>query len=154
MYGQLKLAGEGIVKELHNNYTIIRPTAVYGPDDDQSRVLPLFISKAKAGETLIVKSYDNALDFTHVDDIVQGILLGMEWTGVYNISYGSSQLLENVARYICEKVNSGTVKVELNDFEYPKRGTMNIDKAKHELGYKPTKHVFQGIDDLLWKLDL
>ena len=57
--------------------------------------------------------------------------------------------LENVANYICEKVGSGTVKVELNDFEYPKRGSMDISKAKQVLGYKPTKNVFQGIDELV-----
>jgi nucleoside-diphosphate-sugar epimerase len=152
LYGQLKLSGEGIVKELHNNYTIIRPTAVYGPGDDPSRVLPLFIKKAKAGEQLTVKGHDNELDFTHVDDIVQGIILGMDSpdpNSIYNISYGQAVPLENVANYICEKVGSGTVKVELNDFEYPKRGSMDISKAKQVLGYKPTKNVFQGIDELV-----
>ena len=152
LYGQLKLSGEGIVKELHNNYTIIRPTAVYGPGDDPSRVLPLFIKKAKAGEQLTVKGHDNELDFTHVDDIVQGIILGMDSpdpNSIYNISYGQAVPLENVANYICEKVGSGSVKVVLNDFEYPKRGSMDISKAKQVLGYKPTKNVFQGIDELV-----
>ena len=36
LYGQLKLAGEGIVRELHRHWTIIRPTAVYGPGDNPS----------------------------------------------------------------------------------------------------------------------
>ena len=153
LYGQLKLTGESIVKELHDNYTIIRPTAVYGQDDDPSRVLPKFINLAKNNKELIVKGHDNSLDFTHVDDVVQGIILGFDApemsSRVYNISYGKSQPLENVAKYICDKVGSGSVKVELNDFEYPQRGTMDISKAKNELGFKPTQDVYNGIDNLL-----
>jgi len=68
---------------------------------------------------------------------------------VYNISYGRSQPLENVAKYICEKVGSGSVKIELNDFEYPQRGTMDITKAKQELGYQPTHDVYKGVDQLI-----
>ena len=41
LYGQLKLAGEGIVKLLHKNYTIIRPSAVYGKKDKPDRVISL-----------------------------------------------------------------------------------------------------------------
>ena len=153
LYGQLKLAGESIVKELHNNYTIIRPTAVYGQDDDPSRVLPKFINLAKNDKELIVKGYNNSLDFTHVNDVVQGIILGFDApvmsSRVYNISYGRSQPLENVAKYICDKVGSGSVKIELNDFEYPRRGTMDISKAKQELGYQPTHDVYKGVDQLI-----
>ena len=68
---------------------------------------------------------------------------------VYNISYGRSQPLENVAKYICDKVGSGSVKIELNDFEYPQRGTMDITKAKQELGYQPTHDVYKGVDQLI-----
>ena len=68
---------------------------------------------------------------------------------VYNISYGRSQPLENVAKYICDKVGSGSVKIELNDFEYPQRGTMDISKAKQELGYQPTHDVYKGVDQLI-----
>ena len=151
LYGQLKLAGEGIVRELHNNWTIIRPTAVYGSNDDPNRVMPMFIQKALNNETLTVKGHSNQLDFTHVDDVVAGIILGMDATEnrVYNISYGRAVHLENIAKYICEKVGSGDVKVELSDMTYPKRGTMCVDKAKYELGYQPMIDVFTGIDQLI-----
>jgi nucleoside-diphosphate-sugar epimerase len=127
LYGQLKLAGEGIVKELHSNYTIIRPTAVYGPGDDPTRVLPHFINLARQNQILTVK-YS---------------------TGVYNISYGNAVPLETVAKYITKCLGTGSVKVDPLDLEYPKRGSMNITKARTELGYKPTTHVFDGINELL-----
>ena len=151
LYGQLKLAGEGIVRELHDYWTIIRPTAVYGSNDDPRRVMPFFIERARNNETLTVKGHSNQLDFTHVDDVVAGIILGMSSTEnrVYNISYGKAVHLENVAKYICEKVGSGTVKIELADMDYPKRGTMCVEKAKLELGYQPSIDVFAGIDQLI-----
>jgi nucleoside-diphosphate-sugar epimerase len=151
LYGQLKLAGEGIVRELHRYWTIIRPTAVYGPGDNPSRVMPLFIEKARNNETLTVKGHNNQLDFTHVDDVVSGIILGMDSTDnrTYNISYGKAVHLENIAKYICEKVGSGSVKVEIPDVEYPQRGTMSIERAQHELGYQPSIDVFAGIDQLI-----
>jgi len=93
------------------------------------------------------------LDFTHVDDIVQGIILGMNRpkysTGVYNISYGNAVPLETVAKYITKCLGTGSVKVDPLNLEYPKRGSMNITKARTELGYKPTTHVFDGINELL-----
>ena len=50
IYGTMKLAGEVITKGLCNYYnlpyTIIRPSAVYGPNDMNQRVSQIFIEKA------------------------------------------------------------------------------------------------------------
>ena len=56
------------------------------------RVMPFFIERARNNETLTVKGHSNQLDFTHVDDVVAGIILGMSSTEnrVYNISYGKA----------------------------------------------------------------
>ena len=55
-YGTMKLAGEIITKGISklNNipYTIIRPSAVYGPTDMINIVTQLFINKAFNGETI------------------------------------------------------------------------------------------------------
>jgi len=73
IYGQLKLLGEGIVKQFHNNWTIVRPSAVYGPFDKPNRVVNLFINKIQNGEQITLQGADNLFDFTYVDDIVHGL---------------------------------------------------------------------------------
>ena len=73
IYGQLKLLGEGMVKQFHNNWTIVRPSAVYGPFDKPNRVVNLFINKIKNREQITLQGADNLFDFTYIDDIVHGL---------------------------------------------------------------------------------
>ena len=154
LYGQLKLAGEGIVKELHKEaYTIVRPTAVYGPDDDQSRVIPLFIELAKNNETLTVNGHSTMLDFTYIDDLIDGLILVMENKNshniTFNLSYGDSVALESVAKYIIATIGKGKLVVSTKDLEYPDRGTLNVSRAKELLGYNPKLSYIEGINKLL-----
>src|SRR6056300_137518 len=54
IYGQLKLLGEGIVKQFHSNYTIVRPSAVYGYGDNRKRVTQLFINKIMNDQPIVL----------------------------------------------------------------------------------------------------
>jgi len=57
MYGIMKLAGEWLVKDYHDrgafDYTVIRPSAVYGPRDVEDRVVSKFLLAALRDETII-----------------------------------------------------------------------------------------------------
>lgn len=159
LYGRLKLVGEGLVKELHDNWTIVRPTAVYGPGDDLKRVLPTFIRIARAGGEIEVKGVDNCLDFTHVSDVVQAVRLIIEKhdslsynKNIFNVSYSQSHSLDTIAAYICELAGSGSYKIVDRDYDYPKRGALDIQKARTELGYHPKVNVQAGIKKLLEEL--
>ena len=55
MYGTLKLLSEQILKQYHKNYTIIRPSAVYGYGDHKRRVTQLFLNKIYKDESLYYK---------------------------------------------------------------------------------------------------
>lgn len=154
LYGRLKHAGEGLVRELHNNWTIVRPTAVYGQGDDPERVLPKFINIAKQGGEINVLGHDNCLDFTHVSDVVQGVRLIVENPSksinqVYNISYGQSHALDIVADFVCTYVKSGTYKITQRDYDYPARGALSTQKIRTELGYHPLTDFNKGIVDLI-----
>ena len=76
MYGVMKLAGELITKgisKLYNiPYTIIRPSAVYGPMDMNKRVSQIFIEKALNGELIKIAGKNEKLDFTYIDDLSNG----------------------------------------------------------------------------------
>jgi nucleoside-diphosphate-sugar epimerase len=130
LYGRLKLVGEGLVKELHNNWTIVRPTAVYGEGDDPNRVLPTF-------------------------DVVQAVRLMIERKSknqIYNVSYSQSHALDIIAEYICTLVGTGSYTISQRDYDYPKRGALDIQKARTELGYHPRISVQVGIKKLLEEL--
>ena len=68
IYGTMKLAGEIVTKGLCNYYnipyTIIRPSAVYGPTDMNNRVSQIFINKAIKGEMIKIQGKNEKLDFT------------------------------------------------------------------------------------------
>ena len=154
LYGRLKHTGEGLVKELHDNWTIVRPTAVYGSGDDPERVLPKFINIAKQGGEITVQGHDNCLDFTHVSDVVQAVKLIVEKkqksvNQTFNVSYGQSHALDIVADFICTHVKSGTYKVTQRDYDYPARGALSTHKIRSELGYHPLTDFNKGIMDLI-----
>ena len=81
MYGTMKLAGEIITRGLgiayNIPYTIIRPSAVYGPTDMNERVTQYFIEKAFRGEKLLIHGKNEKLDFTFVEDLAEAIKLSL-----------------------------------------------------------------------------
>ena len=104
IYGTMKLAGEIITKGLCKFYkipfTIIRPSAVYGPTDMNNRVSQIFVEKALKGQEITIQGKDEKLDFTFVEDLANGcILAGIKKKGInqtFNITYGKAQSLYNL----------------------------------------------------------
>jgi nucleoside-diphosphate-sugar epimerase len=77
LYSQTKVEAERLVRELATaqalDFTIVRPTIFYGPNDDG--MLPKLAKMIRAGRYLIVGDGRNTLHHAHVDDIVEGIRL-------------------------------------------------------------------------------
>ncbi len=155
IYGTMKLAGEVITKGMGTFYdipfSIIRPSAVYGPTDMNRRVSQIFIEKAFRGETIKVNGRDEKLDFTYVKDIARGFVLAATSSRAigetFNITYGKARsLLEFVE---CLKKYFPDLKyvvTERDEFR-PKRGTLSIEKAKRMLGYRPRYSLEEGIKE-------
>jgi nucleoside-diphosphate-sugar epimerase len=155
VYGQLKLLGEGIVKQFHNNWTIVRPSAVYGPFDKPNRVVNLFINKIRNREQITLQGADNLFDFTYVDDIVHGLerVVDLKPQGeTYNITRGESHTLQSMTDMLYSKLGAEPNYVAVPKPEnYPRRGALDISKAKQELGYNPQFDLSRGLDDTLNK---
>ena len=81
-YTASKIGGEALVEAYKRCYgidaVIFRFSNVYGAYDDSERVVPLFFHRAKAGEPLDVFGKKKCLDFTYIDDCVDGIILAVE----------------------------------------------------------------------------
>ena len=100
-YGTMKLAGEIITKGISrlNNipYTIIRPSAVYGPTDMNRRVSQIFVESAFKDKLIEIEGKNEKLDFTFIEDLAKGcVLAGTKKKGInqtFNITYGKGQTL-------------------------------------------------------------
>jgi len=153
IYGTMKLTGEIITKGLANfydiPYSIIRPSAVFGPTDMNRRVSQIFLEKAIAKETIIVQGEDEALDFTYVEDTADGFILSATKDGgineVFNITHGKAHTLLDYVNELKIYFPDLKYKVEKRDDFRPKRGTLSINKAKDLLGYKPEFSFSVGI---------
>jgi nucleoside-diphosphate-sugar epimerase len=151
-YGIMKLAGEQLVKDYasrHNiNYTILRPSAVYGPYDTEDRVVSKFFLSAIRGEEIKVNGDNEKLDFTYVDDASKGIALAAisehSNNSIYNISHGEARTLLEAAEIVVKLVGKGTIKVNPRDNNFPQRGQLNIFKAKNDFGYCPEIDIEEG----------
>ena len=155
IYGQLKLLGEGIVKQFHSNWTIVRPSAVYGANDNPNRVVNLFINKIQDNEQITLQGADNLFDFTHVDDVVQGLELIVDQTPsheTFNITNGQAHSLQTMTEMLYDKLGKPYNFIsEPLPADYPLRGSLDISKAISKLQYKPNYNLSRGLDDTINK---
>lgn len=151
-YGIMKLAGEWLVKDYARRgcfeYTIIRPSAVYGELDVEDRVVSKFMLAALRGETLNVNGANEMLDFTYVEDAAAGIvgatLSKNTKNKTYNITKSHSWSLLDAANLAVSLAGSGTVNVRDKDADFPSRGALNIDAAHRDFGFDPKVDVEEG----------
>ena len=148
----MKLAGEWLIKDYARRtgmaYTIIRPSAVYGPLDVEDRVISKFVSNAIRGQVLKVRGENELLDFTYVDDAADGICsaltLDIADNKTYNITRGSSHTLYQAAKLAVELAGKGTIQLEPKDNDFPSRAALNIDRARQDLGFDPKVDMEEG----------
>ncbi|MBI4615895.1 MAG: NAD(P)-dependent oxidoreductase [Planctomycetes bacterium] len=146
IYGALKLAGEKIVIAYQQvfslPYTIIRPSALYGPRCVSRRVGQVFIENALNGSKLqVTGNGSEELDFTYVDDLVDGVLLAIEKTEarnqIFNMTFGRSRKVAEMLEIVLKHFPDAKVDRVERDALMPVRGTLKIDRAARLLGYSP-----------------
>ncbi len=153
IYGALKLAGEKMVVAYQQvfdlPYTIIRPSALYGPRCVSRRVGQIFIENALANTSLrVFGDGSERLDFTYIDDLVQGTILVIQNPAsrneVFNMTYGESRALKDLVDIVLKEFPQATVESVERDRLMPFRGTLNVDKARAMLGYQPQNPIEIG----------
>jgi len=154
-YTASKIGGEALVKAYWRCYGInsivLRLSNVYGMYDDSDRVVPLFIRQAKANEKMTVFGKDKCLDFTYIDDTVNGLMLALKKiesakNETINIAYGEGVQLVNLAETIKNLIGSGSeITIKDNRPGEVVRYVADISKAKKLLGYEPKTSFEEGI---------
>jgi len=154
LYGEAKITAERFVKHYHSqfgvDYAIVRPSGVYGPGDMDDRVLSKFFQRAMNNETIEVHDGDNRVDFTYLEDTADGIIkatLSDVKNMSFNITAGNATSLRTAAEKIIELTGSKSDIVDTGAHKlYPRRGTLDITRAKTLLGYEPTTSFDQGLE--------
>jgi len=153
IYGALKYGAEKLVIGYNQvfdlPYTIIRPSALYGERCVSRRVGQAFIENALIGEDLSVNGDGtDGLDFTYIDDVVQGIVLSMTKpegiNQIFNITFGDARQLNQLAQLVMDHFPGIKLRHNPRDSLMPERGTLSIAKARKLLGYEPQHPVEEG----------
>jgi UDP-glucose 4-epimerase len=155
-YTASKVGGESFANAYENCYginsCILRFSNVYGRYDASDRVIPLFIAQASAGEPLTVYGEDKVLDFTHLDDCVDGILGVLDnyekvQSTTLNIASGEGSSILEVAKQIASSVDREVdIDIQSSRTGEVSRYVADISKAKKLIDYSPEYSLSDGIN--------
>ena len=153
IYGNLKLAGEMIVKSYGHvfglPYTIIRPSALYGERCVSRRVGQIFIESIISKLPLEINgSGEEKLDFTYIDDLIQGItkciINPKAFNQIFNLTFGNSQPINKLIEILKDEFGEFKVNYKPKEKLTPSRGTLDISKAKKLLNFYPNYPLEMG----------
>jgi len=153
IYGALKFAGEKFVIAYNQvfdlTYTIVRPSALYGERCVSRRVGQVFIENAMQDKPVIIHGTgDEALDFTYIGDLIQGIMKIIENESsrnqIFNLTYGESRTIQQMAAIVMEHFPDVTIEYRPKKAFMPNRGTLCVDKARKMLRYIPRYPLERG----------
>jgi nucleoside-diphosphate-sugar epimerase len=154
-YTASKIAGEALVHSYSQCYdmdfVIYRFSNVYGMYDKSNRVVPLFIRRLVKNEPITVFGREKLLDFTYIDDTVQGIMASVLQfdkvrNQVFNLAFGEGTSILHVAEILKELLGSES-EIIVGDSRTGEviKFIADITKAKGALGYNPTISFDEGI---------
>lgn len=155
IYGALKLSGEKMVIAYNQvfdlPYTILRPSALYGPRCVSRRVSQAFIESALVGANLRVDGEgDEKLDFSYVDDVANGIIAAITHEGarneIFNMTAGKGRSLRELVELVQEHFPEVEVEYVERDKLRPYRGTLSMEKAKRLMDFEPQVELEEGLD--------
>lgn len=169
-YSASKISGEALIysyAQCYNlNYLVFRFSNVYGRYDNDIermlRVIPHFIREIKNDRPITVYGQSKVLDFTYVDDCVNGVYRGLERlingdiaNHTINLAYGQGNSLVNMAQFIGEELGkTPNMTIEPSHVGEVTHYVANIGKARALLDYTPQTPLREGIRKAVaWSLD-
>ncbi len=150
-----KVYGEELCKAYKDcygiDYIIIRPSTVYGPFLDKTkRLIHIFITAALLNKDLMIYGDPGTktLDFTHIDDFIEGVMLTINkggWNKEYNISGGEEFNIYELAKFIVQETGSRSqIKVAEAELAQPQKVMVDISEIQ-KLGYRRKVPLLDGV---------
>jgi nucleoside-diphosphate-sugar epimerase len=160
-YSASKIAGEALIYSYARcyglPYIVFRFSNVYGRYDNDLarmvRVIPLFIHTMLRDEPVTVFGAEKTLDFTYVDDCVDGIVRGIERllagtvvNETINLAYGQGNTLVRAAELIAAAVGvEPKITLAPSLLGEVTHYVADTSKARQLLGYDPAVPLDVGI---------
>jgi len=158
-YGVSKCCAEQYIEYFHRTCgletVILRYANVYGPRQDpngEAGVVGIFARRILLGQSCIVYGDgEQTRDFVFVDDVAHANMLAMqEPLGTFNIGTGVETSLNGLLA-VFERVVGHPVAREYAPARAGEvqRIALNAEKARHELGWKPSVSLEDGLAQTL-----
>ncbi len=148
-YGMAKLSITNQLKSFSDliDWTVLRPSVVYGPGQSADMFIPSVIQSMKSNSPIDLTPCTQNRDFVYISDIVHGIMLTISNRDitsrqVLNLASGKSHILKNVAMKIANffpselanNLNFGSLVMAENDVSDYR---VDISRAKKIIGWRP-----------------
>lgn len=155
-YAATKIGAEALIhaygKCFDMRYVILRFSNVYGRYDISDRLVPLFIQKMRKNQDVFIYGKEKVLDFTYLDDCVDGIIksvvnFSQAQNSTLNITSGEVHTLIEIAQLIKELLRSKSkVLIKPNRKGEVVHFIADISKARILLGYEPKYSIQRGLE--------
>lgn len=156
-YAIMKYMGEQLVEDYNRRkglqYTIIRPSAVYGPYDVEDRVVSKMLLNAMRGQEVKVNGANEILDFTYVEDI--GVMIervldaphANAMNRVYNLTscQDEPQTLLDCAKIVKRLIPKAQIQINERDQSFPRRGRLSNNKINMYFANKQRTDLKKGL---------
>jgi nucleoside-diphosphate-sugar epimerase len=163
-YTASKYGSEALLHSYHDCHgfkpVIARLSNVYGRYDVSERVIPLFTYYALRHRDLTVFGREKKLDFTYIDDCIDGLVRIVERFDrvaglTFNLSRGVGERLIDLAEMIVAYLNSHSkVKVGTKRIGEISSFVGDISLARKKLGYSPKVTLKEGLPNAVdWYRD-
>ena len=147
IYANAKYMGERLLRTYCQQHglgiTIVRPSALYGERCISRRVSQIFIENALTGKPLLLEGGgDGRLDFTYIDDLVEGQIRALAMHGgagtsdTFNITFGRARTIAELASVVKGVVPNVALEERPRAEDKPIRGTLSTERAEEVLGFK------------------
>lgn len=155
IYANTKYMAERLVRTYNHEHglgtTIIRPSALYGERCVSRRVSQAFVENALSGKPLLLEGGgDGRLDFTYIDDLVEGMVRalgehqGPAASGTFNLTYGNARTIADLAGIVKSIIPNAILEERPRAVGKPIRGTLSMDRANTVLGFFPKWPLEKG----------
>ncbi len=162
-YSASKISGEALIYSYARcyglPYLVFRFSNVYGRFDcdleRMERVVPLFMQRMTEGQPVTIFGADKVLDFTYVDDCVDGIARGAErlvagevLNQTINLAYGAGNTLVRLAMLIAQELGVDP-DLQIEPAKRPGEVThyvADLQKARALLEYCPAVDLDSGVE--------
>ena len=160
-YGKNKLKNTKDTIEIYKNKSfpsiVVRLFQVYGPLDDDKKIIPFTIKNCLKNRNFNLTQGFQTRDFCHIDDVVNAIVKLLKTRNtkvlgkIFNIGSGKSISIKKLVEKINRKIGKGfpvfgKKKISIKEITHSRS---SIKKIKKHINWSPKISLDKGIEDLV-----